>query len=128
MYKKILKLGIAGIMGMGMAMSAPINASAEYPTMSRNVTPMNQIVLEPGWRSSCDANFVLENLGEKPAEVKITLGKDGLLNDTIHRWDKRGYDLISSLSFAKQLGKTVDIDDVAMIENRSADSRVSVHC
>ena len=128
MSKKILKLGIAGIIGMSIAMSAPINASADYPTMSRNVTPMNQIVLEPGWRSSCDANFVLENLGNNPAEVKITLGKDGQLNDTIHRWDKRGYDLISSLSFAKQLGKTVDIDDVAMIENRSKDSRVSVHC
>lgn len=128
MYRNMLKLGIAGIIGMSMAMAAPINASADYPAMSRNVTPMNQVVLEPGWRSSCNANFVLENLGKSPAEVRITLGKDGRLQDTIHRWDKRGYDLISSLSFAKQLGKTVDVDDVAIIENLSKDSRVSIHC
>ena len=128
MLKKTLKLGMAGIIGLSIAMAAPIHASADYPSMSRSVTRMNQIVLQPGWKSSCDTNFVLENLGKNPAKVKITMGKDGQLNDTINRWDKRGYDLISNLSFAKQLGKTVDIDDVAMIENRSKDSRVSVHC
>jgi len=108
--------------------STPIKAEADYPSMSRNVTPIHQIVLEPGWRSSCDSNFVIENLGNNPAEIQITLGKDGKIMDRISQWDKRGYDLIRSLSFAKQLGKTVDIDDVAMIKNMSKDSKVSIHC
>ena len=108
--------------------AAPLYAGADYPSMSRNATPMNQTVLEPGWRSSCNSNFVIENLGEKPAEIRITMGKDGIIRDKVDRWDKRGYNLVRSLSFAKQLGKTVDIDDVAMIKNMSKDSKVSIHC
>ena len=54
--------------------------------------------------------------------------KDGKIQDVIYQWDKRGYELIPSLSFAKQLGKTVDIDDVAMIKNTSEKSKVSIHC
>ena len=128
MFKNILKLSILGIVGMSMAVTHPIQADADYSNKSRNFTPMNQTVLEPGWRSSCDSSFVIENLGDSWVEVKITLGKDGTIRDTIQNWDKRGYDLRYSLSFAKQLGKTVDIDDVAMIENLSKDSKVSVHC
>jgi hypothetical protein len=128
MFKNILNLAIVGIIGMGMAATHPIQANADYPTKSRSFTPMNQTVLEPGWRSSCDSSFVIENLGNNWVEVKISLGKDGTIQDTIQQWDKRGYNLRNSLSFAKQLGKTVDIDDVAMIENLSKDSKVSVHC
>jgi len=128
MFKNIFKLGVAGIVGLSIAMVAKENASADYATNSRNVTPMHQTVLETGWRSSCESNFVIQNLGEEVAKVKITLGKDGKIQDTIQRWDKRGYDLTSILSFSKQLGKTVNIDDVALIENMSKDSRLSFNC
>ena len=128
MYKNIYKLGLAGIIGMGLALSAPINATADYPDMNRNMTSLNQTILEPGWRSSCDSSFVVENLGDDWVEVKIIMGKDGTIQDSIQKWDKRGYDLKYNLSFAKQLGKTVDIDDVAIIENLSKDSNVNVHC
>jgi hypothetical protein len=128
MFKNIYKMGVAGIIGMSLALTVPIHATADYPDMSKNVTPLNQTVLEPGWRSSCDSSFVIENLGDDWVEVKIILGKDGTIQDTIQKWDKRGYDLKYNLSFAKQLGKTVDIDDVAIIENLSKDSKVSVYC
>ena len=128
MFKNILNLAIVGIIGLGMAATHPIQANADYLTKSRNFTPLNQTVLEPGWRSSCDSSFVIENLGDNWVEVKITFGKDGTIQDTIQQWSKRGYDLKYSLSFAKQLGKTVDIDDVAMIENLSKDSKINVHC
>ncbi|MEK9630109.1 MAG: hypothetical protein VW455_13950 [Nitrospinota bacterium] len=128
MFNKLVKLGIAGIVGITLSMAAPIHAADGTGYASRNITPMNQIVLEPGWRSSCSSNFVVENLGEHPAVIQITMGRDGMIEDRIHQWDKRGYDLVQSLSFAKQLGKTVDIDDVAMIKNLSKDSKVSIHC
>jgi hypothetical protein len=141
MIKKILNEGKDGIAKVGkrfvppicmvavsILISSPLFAEPNYPTMARNVTPIHQLVLEPGWRSTCNSNFVLENLGDNPAEIEITMGKDGKITDRISQWNKRGYDLISSLSFAKKLGKTVDIDDVAMIKNMSKDSRVSIHC
>ena len=141
MIKKILNEGKTGIAKIGNKFVPPICmvavsiltsstlfAEPNYPSMSRNVTPMHQIVLEPGWRSTCNSNFVVENLDDNPAEIQITMGKDGKITDRISQWNKREYDLVSSLSFAKQLGKTVDIDDVAMIKNMSKDSRVSIHC
>ncbi|MDA0692834.1 MAG: hypothetical protein O3A78_04670 [Nitrospinae bacterium] len=128
MFKNICKLGLAGIAGVSIALAAPVKAGADYPTKSRNATPMNQTILEPGWRSSCDTSFVVENLGDDWVEVKITMGKDGIIKDSIQNWDKRGYDLRYNLSFSKQLGKSVNIDDVAIIENLSKDSKINVHC
>ena len=127
MIKKIMGLGISAALGLSIT-STSIYAGADYPSMTRNATPMHQVVLEPGWRSSCSSDFVVQNLGKDMAQIEITLGKDGKVQDVIYQWDKRGYELIPSLSFAKQLGKTVDIDDVAMIRNTSQKSRVGIHC
>ena len=127
MIKKTFAFGIAAALGISIT-STEIYAGADYPSMTRNSTPMHQIVLEPGWRASCNSDFVVQNLGKEMAQIEITLGKDGKIKDVIYQWDKRGYELIPSLSFAKQLGKTVDIDDVAMIMNTSKNSKVSIHC
>ena len=126
MIKKLMCLGITAALGLSITSTA-IYAAADYPSMTRNATPMHHIVLEPGWRSSCSSDFVVQNLGKDIAQIEITLGKDGKIKDVIYQWDKRGYELIPSLSFAKQLGKTVDID-VAMIKNTSQKSKVSIHC
>ena len=127
MIKKLLGLGIAAAIGLSIT-TTKVYAGADYPSMTRTATPMHQIVLEPGWRSSCSSDFVVQNLSKDMAQIEITLGKDGKIKDVIYQWDKRGYELIPSLSFAKQLGKTVDIDDVAMIKNTSKNSKVSIHC
>ena len=127
MIKKLMCLGITAALGLSITSTA-IYAAADYPSMTRNATPMHQIIFEPGWRSSCSSDFVIQNLGKDMAQIEITLGKDGKIKDVIYQWGKRGYELIPSLSFAKQLGKTVDIDDVAMIKNTSQKSRVGIHC
>ena len=127
MIKKFIGLGIAAALGLSIT-TTTIYAGADYPSMTRNATPMHQIVLKPGWRSSCSSDFVVQNLSKDMAQIEITLGKDGKIKDVIYQWGKRGYELIPSLSFAKQLGKTVDIDDVAMIKNTSQNSKVSTHC
>ena len=132
MNKKILnerKIGTAKIgkrflpticmVAVSILTSSTLFAEPNYSSMARNVTPMHQIVAEPGWRSTCHSNFVVENLGDNLSEIQITIGKYGKIIDKISQWNKRGYDLVSSLYFAKQLGKTVDIDDVAMIKNMS---------
>ena len=36
--------------------------------------------------------------------------------------------LVEKISFEKQLGKTVNIDDVALIKNSSENLRISIHC
>ena len=72
MIKKILneeKTGIAKIgkrfvppiciVAISILTSSPLIAEPNYPSMGRNVTPMHQIVLEPGWRSTCNSKFVV---------------------------------------------------------------------
>jgi hypothetical protein len=141
MIKKILNEGKTGIEKIGkrfvppicmvavsILTSSPLFAEPNYPLMGRNVTPMHQKVLEPGWRSTYNSSFVVENLVDNPAEIQITMGKDGKITDRISQSNKRGYEVVSSLSFARQFCKTVDINDVVIIKNLSKDSRVSIHC
>ena len=85
-------------------------------------------VLNPGWRSSCHSNFVVENLNEATAEIQIRLGQEIYKEDLIMGNGKRLYDLRKSLSFAKQLGKTVTMDDVALVTNQSDNSSVRIYC
>ena len=85
-------------------------------------------VLNPGWRSSCHTNFVIENMDENEAEIQIRLGWEIYKEDNIMGNSKRLYDLRESLSFAKQLGKTVTMDDVALVTNQSENSSVRIHC
>ena len=129
MSKKLFGVGVAAILGFSLATTTNTYAGGDYHSMARNSTPMDQIVIEPGWKSSCSSYFVIQNLNNNDlAKVEITLGKDGKIKDVIQEWDKRGYELIPILSLAKQLGKTVDIDDIAILENTSENSKVSIHC
>jgi hypothetical protein len=85
-------------------------------------------ILNPSWTISCESNFVVENLSDQEAEISISLGIEGFTEDPMTASEKRGYDLRQSLAFAKQLGKTVTMDDVALITNNSDNARVRVHC
>lgn len=97
-----------------------VNISEDY---SNEMT-----ILNPGWRSSCHSNFVVENLDENTAEIQIRLGWEVYKEDSIMGNGKRLYDLRESLSFAKQLGKTVTMDDVALVTNQSETSSIRIHC
>jgi len=127
---KTLKTYISLIfLAFGMTLFS-LNAWA-YPGNYQNVSEdyeNEMTVLNPGWRSSCHSNFVIENLGEIPVEVQIHLGKEMYREDSIIVNGKRLYDLRESLSFAKQLGKTVTMDDVALVTNQSKDSSIQIHC
>ena len=85
-------------------------------------------VLDLGWKSSCQSNFVIENLDEYTAEIQVNLGKEIYKEDSIMGNGKRFYDLRDSLSFAKQLEKTVTMDDVALVTNKSKIASILIHC
>ena len=122
-------IGLSTIIAIFFGLGVSVDAGTDYRSKkTRNYTPIHQTVLNPGWRSSCNSNFVIENIGKDFARIEISLGKDGKIIDIITPWGKRGYNLVEKISFEKQLGKTVDIDDVALIKNSSDHSRISVHC
>ncbi len=127
MLKKLI--GFAAIVGIIFGIEISADAGAAYTSnKTKNYIPIHQTVLEPGWRLSCSSNFVVENIGSNFARIEVNLGRDGKIIDIINPWGKRGYNLIEKISFEKQLGKTVDIDDVALIKNSSDNSRISIHC
>ena len=127
MFRNLIRL--LTIIAIFFGLGASVDAATEYrSSKTKNYTPMHQTVLKPGWRSSCNSNFVVENIDKDFAKIEISLGKDGKIIDIINPWGKRGYNLMEKISFEKQLGKTVDIDDVALIKNSSDQSRISIHC
>jgi len=127
MLRKLIGLSTVLTLVFGLGLS--IDAGADYASnKTKNYTPIHQTVLEPGWRMSCSSDFVIENVSKDFARIEISLGRDGKIIDIINPWNKRGYNLVEKISFEKQLGKTVNIDDVALIKNSSDNSRISIHC
>ena len=127
MFKNKKNLLIALICAATLGMPGAGTAGAD-----RNLTLYHageeDVILKPGWVTSCHTNFVLENLGDESAEVAITLGIEEFSTDRLGVWGKRNYNLRENLSFAKQLGKSVTMDDVALVRNHSASSNIRVHC
>ena len=127
MLRKLIGLSTVLTLVFGLGLS--VDAGADYASNKTKIfTPIHQTVLEPGWRMSCSSDFVIENVGKDYARIEISLGRDGKIIDIINPWGKRGYNLVEKISFEKQLGKTVNIDDVALIKNSSENSRISIHC
>jgi len=110
-----------------MSQTVLAKADSRYNPYRPNVMA-EEGILKPSWTMSCESNFVIENLGDEEAEISISLGIEGFTEDQMSASEKRGYDLRESLAFAKQLGKTVTMDDVALITNTSDNARVRVHC
>jgi hypothetical protein len=127
--KRVTIIGLITVICSCLGMIASVYAGADYPvSKTRNITPIHQIILEPGWGSNCSSNLVVENIDKNFALIEITIGKDGKVIDAISPQDKRGHNLIERISFSIQLGRVVNIDDVAMVKITSNDSRISIHC
>jgi len=129
MKTNILMISILTLFWGAILMSQTVLAKADsaYNPTRPNVMA-GEGILKPSWTMSCESNFVIENLGDEDAEISISLGIEGFTEDQMTASEKRGYDLRESLAFAKQLGKTVTMDDVALITNNSDNARVRVHC
>ena len=127
MLRKLI--GLFTVLALVFGLGLSVDAGADYASKKTKIyTPIHQTVLEPGWRMSCSSDFVIENVSKDFARIEISLGRDGKIIDIINPWNKRGYNLVEKISFEKQLGKTVNIDDVALIKNSSDNSRISIHC
>jgi len=124
LFTSILTIFWAAIM---MSQTVLAKADSRYTPYRPNVMA-EEGILKPSWTMSCESNFVIENLGDEKAEISISLGVEGFAEDQMTASEKRGYDLRESLAFAKQLGKTVTMDDVALITNNSENAHVRVHC
>ncbi|MCF8721437.1 hypothetical protein [Nitrospina gracilis] len=90
--------------------------------------PNSTVLLKPGWVTSCQNDFIIENSSSTRARVQVDLGIEKFRTDSITSNGKRLYSMRESLSFAKQLGKTVHMDDVALVRNESKEAAVRVHC
>lgn len=93
-----------------------------------NVSTPEALILNPGMTSSCQHDFVIENLDVTDVEFKITLGNEEWIQDRINAKESKAYGLQGSLSQAKQEGRNVFSDDVATISNSDASARIRLHC
>lgn len=93
-----------------------------------SVSSPEALILNPGMASSCQHDFVVENLGVSEVEFKITLGNEEWMKDRINAKESKAYGLQGNLAQAKQEGRHVFTDDVATIFNIDNSSRIRLHC
>lgn len=92
------------------------------------VSSPEAIILGPGMASSCQNDFIVENLNESEAEFKIVLGNEEFKKDWLKAMESKAYGLQGSLSQAHLEGKNVSSGDVATIFNTDQNARFRLHC
>lgn len=102
------------------------NLSMALP-VEEDIAP-EAMILNPGMASSCQNDFIVENIGDELAELKLVLGNEDFMNDRILKNDAKAYGLMNSISMANMQGKNVSMDDVATIFNIGDNARIKVHC
>jgi len=106
---------------------SPVYAIAEVPTANDDAT-IEAMILNPGMASSCQNDFVLENLDQEEAELMLVLGNEEFIQDQIGGKEAKAYGLQDSLSTAMVNGKNVQQDDIATIFNIGQNSKIRLHC
>lgn len=100
---------------------------AEVGESSSGSSP-EALILNPGMHSSCQNDFVIENLEGSEVELKITLGNEEWMKDRINAMEAKAYGLQANLSQAKLEGRQVFSDDVATIFNGDQTAKIRLHC
>lgn len=95
--------------------------------MSLKTMDTSALILTPGMVSSCQNDFVVENLDGDSAEIKIILGNEDYADDMIKSKTAKAYGLTHSLAEAKMKGKSVQMNDVATVSN-TGKTEVRLHC
>jgi hypothetical protein len=106
---------------------AVLSFGAAAAEMSVRDMDSGSLILTPGMVSSCQNDFIVENLDKDSAEIKIVLGNEEYANDKIESRDAKAYGLTFSLADAKMKGKSVQMNDVASILN-TGEAKVKLHC
>ena len=106
---------------------SPVYTIAGIPTANDDAT-IEAMILNPGMASSCQNDFVVENLGQEEAELKLVLGNEEFIQDQIGGNEAKAYGLQESLSKAMFIGKSVQQDDIATIFNVGQNSKIRLHC
>jgi hypothetical protein len=93
-----------------------------------NTSSPEALILNPGMASSCQHDFVVENLGASDAELRITLGDELWMHDRVNAMESKAYGIQENLGEAKLGGLSVNADDVATIFNNDENARIRLHC
>ena len=117
---------LLGLLVLGIAIGFSFQSLA-MPPANENVVS-ESVILAPGMGSSCETDFIVENMSNDRAELRMTLGEEDFKRDQIDPNDAKAYGLLHSLSIANSQGKRVASDDEATIFNTSEDAKIGLHC
>lgn len=96
--------------------------------LAQRASSPEAVILGPGMASSCQNDFIVENLDASEVELKIVLGNEDFKTDWLKAMESKAYGLQGSLSQAHLEGKNVSSGDVATIFNADTSTRVRLHC
>ena len=79
---KIKKLGLSGLVAVIMVFGFTLYSQADVSAVRVN-SGNEALILNPGMASSCQNDFVIENLDNEAAELKVILGNEEFMEDRI---------------------------------------------
>ena len=97
-------------------------------SLSDSASSPEAAILDPGTVSSCQNDFVVENMDQSEAELKIVLGNEEFITERFKAREFKAYGIQGSLSQALLEGKRVSMSDWATIFNTDKSARVRLHC
>ncbi len=106
------------------AMMVYMSSIAEGRESETTSTP-EAFILEPGMSSGCQNDFVIENLSESEAELKITLGDEDWITNRIKSRESKAYSLEGA---QRPLDDKNVFDDVATVFNTDKNARFKMYC
>lgn len=116
------------VVGLFVVMGFVFNQAEARESMSQGTSSPEAIILGPGMASSCQNDFVVQNLNEGDAELKIVLGSEEFKTDWLKAMESKAYGLQGSLSQASLEGKKVSSNDVATVVNINENAKIRLFC
>ncbi len=116
------------VIALFVIMGFVFNQAEAREGMPEGTSSPEAIILGPGMASSCQNDFVVQNLNEGDAELKIVLGSEEFKTDWLKAMESKAYGLQGSLSQANLEGKKVSSNDVATVVNIDQNARIRLFC
>jgi len=86
-------------------------------------------IIAPGKAEACGQDFIVENIGDDVADLKVVLGHNVVIDALLEPKETVAYNLPAIISVAKFRGREdLSFKDKAMIINLGPNSNIRVRC
>ena len=108
----------------GLLLPGLLSAEDDYATPAT----VKMTVIKPGEADRCQTDFIVENIDNAPADLKVVLGHKVYVDELLAPKERRAFSLPGTILTARYHGHEVTLDDVAVVINLGPESNLRLRC